>query len=185
MDCREAVTIKRRAYKRFKRCQNEETSVALKEARINCKRVIAKAKVLYWRTYLNKNVSNYSDTKILYKHLKRLKQRYSPAERPLNNNGTKTKSNLEKAEVLADTFAKASRSENLSESSRKYRNDEDKKHKDPPVKQGCPLNKKFTMNELRQCIKSVKNNKKATGADCISYRMILVKVSRGDFGMFT
>ena len=172
MDCREAVTIKRRAYKRFKRCQNEETSVALKEARINCKRVIAKAKVLYWRTYLNKNVSNYSDTKILYKHLKRLKQRYSPAERPLNNNGTKTKSNLEKAEVLADTFAKASRSENLSESSRKYRNDEDKKHKDPPVKQGCPLNKKFTMNELRQCIKSVKNNKKATGADCISYRMI-------------
>ena len=171
-ECHVAVTIKRRAYKKYKRKQNEETYANLREARINCKRTIAQSKVLYWRTYLDKNVSKYSDTKILFKHVKRIKQRYCPVERPLDINGDKTKTDFEKAEVLAEVFAKASRSEGLSKSLKTFREKEDKKRKDPVRRPGCPLNKTFSMAELRTCIKSVLNNKKATGSDPISYRMI-------------
>ena len=128
----------------------------MKEARLNCKCVIAKAKVVYWRNYLNENVLNYRDNKVLYKHLKHIKQRYCPAERPLNSNGTKTKSSLEKAKVLADVFAKASRTENLTESSRRFHEKADKERSDPAIKQGCPLNRNFSLTELTQCIKKHK-----------------------------
>ena len=170
--CHGAVKAKRQAYKRYKRHQNEETYTRFRDTRIHCKKVIAKAKVDYWRQYLSKNVAHYSDTKILFKHVKILKQRYCPVERPLINNGVKTKNEHEKANLLAETFAKASRSENLSKSARDYRQKEDSKRSDPPDNPDCPLNKRFSLSEMRQCIKSITNNKKATGIDPISYSMI-------------
>ena len=172
LDCLEAVRIKRRAYKRYKRRQNNDTHSALKEARINCKRVIAKAKVAYWKKYLNDNVSHYSDAKILFKHVRKIRWRYCPAEKPLIQNGRKTNSDKEKSEVLADQFAKASRSEYLPKSSKTYRDKEDNKRRDPPNNPNCPLNKIFGLSEMKLCIKGILNNKKATGSDPISYRMI-------------
>ena len=170
--CYEAVKTKRQAYKRYKRRQNNERYEILKAARVNCKKVIAKAKVEYWRKYLNKNISHYSDNKILFKHVKKLKQRFCQSEKPLVSDGVRTKNDKEKANVLADVFAKASRSDGLSQKARLHRTREDRNRTDPPTNPNCPLNKDFFLLELRKSIESIKNNKKATGSDPISYRMI-------------
>ena len=171
-ECSMVVKAKKRAFKMYKKKQCDQTFQALKETRIRCKRVIAQAKVEHWKKYLSENVNNYKDTRVLWKKVKQIKQRYCPAVTPLVHNGDQIVTDCGRAEVLADVFAKASQTNSLSEDIRRLREKEDANMKDPEPDFYSPINTAFSMSELCSCIDIVKNNKKATGSDPISYMMI-------------
>jgi ribonuclease HI len=171
-DCEAAVRRKRRAFTRYKRRQSEESYNELKLSRIECKRTIANSKKTHWERYISTNVQSYHDSSIIWKKVKSIKQRYCPVERPLVHDGIKTQTDLEKANLLANVFAKASQSESLSPSQQQYRLREEQKYKEPEPDFSSPLNFKFSFSDLNKCINSIKSVKKATGSDPVSYRLI-------------
>jgi ribonuclease HI/retron-type reverse transcriptase len=127
----------------------------------------------YWSNYLNDNIVDYRDSTKLWKKLKKINQRYNPPERPfLTAAGTLTKNNQEKANLLAETFAKASQTSSLSPEQQQYRVTQEATLQDPVPRNQDPINKSITLTELNLAIDSVKKVKKATGDDPISYIII-------------
>ena len=172
-ECAVAVTNKRKAYHYYKRNENDETLANFKKAKYECKRIIAQAKIKYLENYIENNILSFKDSCKLWKKIKRLKNRYHLPEQPLISQGIKTNSNLEKANILADTFAKNSQSIFLPEEIRSFRKDKELSV-EPPVslQSDSPMNVSFSKTELMITIKQIKHVKKSTGCDLISYDMI-------------
>jgi ribonuclease HI len=171
--CKTTQKEYRSALNTYRKLQNEDTFTSMKELKIKHKQAIAKAKVEYWRNFLNKNIENYRDSTKLWKKIKKINQRYRPPERPLTTAaGTVTKSNQEKADLLAETFAKASKTSSLPLNQRNHREATEATFEDPVPKNHEVINRPLTIIELDQAISSVKKVKKATGDDPISYILI-------------
>ena len=175
-ECAVAVRDKKKAYHLFKRHECEETSNNYKKAKNECKKIIAIAKIRYLENYIENNVKDFKDASKLWNKIKKIKNKYNLPEQPLVINGVKTKSNQEKADALAQSFAKNGRTEHLPEEIKQHREKEEetlRNHIDNiDLESDSPNNISFTKTELMICIKQINNIKKATGSDFISYDMI-------------
>jgi hypothetical protein len=171
-ECKQHQREQRKAYARYKKCQNEETYNDLKQTRIAFKKTVAEAKLNYWVNYTEENIGDYKDVGKMWKKVTKLKRRYNAPERPLVYIGKKTVNLKEKADVLADTFASASRTESLPAQLRAVRQEREKHFSDPVPDNDNPINFDFSMQDLENAIQSITDPKKATGSDQISYRMI-------------
>jgi hypothetical protein len=169
-DCDEAVRTKRKAYQNYNRQPGPDTFKLKKHAEDVCNQALAKAKL----NYLNKNnnkISNYKDLPYAWKQLNKIKRRYTRKEPPLTHGGGKTKNNQQKANLLAQTFARASQTRHLPKQERERRAKKGEVP-DPPPQNDHLINALITRKELLNTIDKVKNTQKATGADPISYIMI-------------
>ena len=170
--CKKEQSDLRKAYRRYKRCQSEETYLDMKIKRTSFKRTVAEAKLSYWHEYIDKNINDYKDSGKLWKKVMKIKRRYNPPERPLIQNGVKTKSLEDKANVLANVFAKASQTESLANNIREHRLNKEQEFIEPEGNNNQSFNVQFTMQELDDAIKTIKQPNKVTGKDLLSYPMI-------------
>ena len=170
--CKQKQTELRKAYHKYKKCQSEESYLDMRNKRIYFKRSVAEAKLNYWQTYVDENIQDYKDSGKLWKKVLKIKRRYNPPERPLVNNGVKTASLKEKANVLANAFAQNSQTESLAENIKEYRLNKEPEFLENGGNENPSLNAQFSMQELEDALKSIQHTQKATGKDLLSYQMI-------------
>src|ERR1043165_2452631 len=94
----------------------------------------------------------------------------------LNYNGLIGETNLEKANIFAKNYANTSNTQNYSEKFLKYKNNNNLKNNpyrinSNPAEEVEILNERFNLNELKQAIRSAKNNK-SPGDDKLPYELL-------------
>ena len=170
-DCQKAKSAFRKATKRYLRVRCDENELAKDQAELFYSKVRAEAKKNYWLNYLQQKVKTYKDTGILYKKLNKIKGRYDPPERPLEIDGCRIVDPKAKADIFAKTFASVSQNSSLTQEQYAFRSEQEKEYAKPIFKNSSQ-NNDFTMVELNKALFSIRNAKKSTGADPVSYIMI-------------
>ncbi|HMG39082.1 MAG TPA: reverse transcriptase domain-containing protein [Nitrososphaeraceae archaeon] len=129
-----------------------------------------------WQTYCSE-LTNQTKLGSVWNWARRMNGIASYSSIPtLNNNGLIAETNLEKANLLAKTYENISNTQNYSAKFLDYirdnnlQNNPHKISKDP-VNEIENLNDKFDINELKQAIRSAKNNK-SPGDDKIPYELL-------------
>ena len=171
-ECAAATSAKRCALRKFQRDMSEANKEALREAAHHCQAVADKAKQEHWERFCTSRITGPEDTAKLWKRVKSFKRQTRQPERPLLVNDRYTQGVQEKAEALADVFAKASQSQHLPEEMAKHRAEEECLFKTPVMDNSTPFNGDLTTRELKTAISGLGSASKATGEDPISYHMI-------------
>ena len=144
----------------------------LKQVTACHKHNITKAKQAHFDSYVRDNVKEAQDAGKIWRKVARLRHRYRLPESPLSDGGRLTKNDEEKANLLAETFAKASQTDHLGQPQKDYRAEQEQYHQRPEDDNSKPINLKLKSKELKKAIKSIKSTSKSTGKDPVSYKMI-------------
>ena len=152
--------------------QKKTRILKLKQVTACHKHNITKAKQDHFDSYVRENVREAQDAGKIWRKVARLRHRYRLPESPLSNGVILTKTDEEKANLLAETFAKASQTAHLGQKQRDYRAEQEQHHQRPVEDNSKPINLKFKQKELKKAIKGIKSTSKSTGKDPISYKMI-------------
>ena len=169
--CKLAQREYRSSVRKYLKQKNESSFTNMKNHRAMYNQTLANAKVEYWSKYLQKNVENYHDTTKLWKKLKEYKKAKIPPEKPLKFNGSYTRTPLEKAEVMAQSFAAVSNTVNLPKEAKEYREENKIEITKPAL--NTTTDNPLTYAEFIFAIKAIKNPNKSTGKDQLSYRLLL------------
>ena len=165
--CKNSVHLKRSALKEFKKNNTQENLDYLKLMKHNCSKVINEEKKKYW----NDNIKTENLTEA-WKTVKGHKSNFFPVSTPLTDGTKTTKSDLEKANLLADTFAGYSNDQDLlnkrqAEDDRIKQDIDNVKLEDQHV-----LNDIITVTDLGLAIHGIRKLKSATGTDPVSYYLL-------------
>nr|KAG5707542.1 hypothetical protein BaRGS_001090 [Batillaria attramentaria] len=171
-ECEEATAEKRRVLRAFKRNMTEENRELVRAATTHCSEVAEKARQEHWERFCREQVQEPKDSSKLWRMIRAHRRRGRLPERALLVNGQKTQTAKEKADALAETFAKASQTEHLPPEMREYRRTEEQRFEKSENDGHAPSNGDLTLEELRTAIGSLGSQGKATGHDPISYQMI-------------
>lgn len=171
-ECKDAVAKKRKANILCQKHVTVENLAERKAAERHCEKVIAKAKLTYWDSFVANEVRNPSDAQKVWQHIKKIKSNYRPVEKPLLVNGQKTSNNREKANALADNFAKVSQSAHLPPDCLAFRQQQEVLMNQPLDDNNHYTNKPFKLKELTKAITQIKKTNKAAGTDPLSYQII-------------
>nr|KAG5698173.1 hypothetical protein BaRGS_030536 [Batillaria attramentaria] len=171
-ECEEATAEKRRVLRAFKRNMTEENRELVRAATTHCSEVAEKARQEHWERFCTEQVQEPKDSSKLWRMIRAHRRRGRLPERALLVNGQKTQTAKEKADALAETFAKASQTEHLPPEMREYRRTEEQRFEKSENDGQAPSNGDLTLEELRTAIGSLGSQGKATGHDPISYQMI-------------
>nr|KAG5689128.1 hypothetical protein BaRGS_013889 [Batillaria attramentaria] len=171
-ECEEATAKKRRVLRAFKRNMTEENRELVRAATTHCSEVAEKARQEHWERFGTEQVQEPKDSSKLWRMIRAHRRRGRLPERALLVNGQKTQTAKEKADALAETFAKASQTEHLPPEMREYRRTEEQRFEKSENDGQAPSNGDLTLEELRTAIGSLGSQGKATGHDPISYQMI-------------
>nr|KAG5704907.1 hypothetical protein BaRGS_003890 [Batillaria attramentaria] len=171
-ECEEATAEKRRVLRAFKRNMTEENRELVRAATTHCSEVAEKARQEHWERFCAEQVQEPKDSSKLWRMIRAHRRRGRLPERALLVNGQKTQTAKEKADALAETFAKASQTEHLPPEMREYRRTEEQRFEKSENDGQAPSNGDLTLEELRTAIGSLGSQGKATGHDPISYQMI-------------
>nr|KAG5695960.1 hypothetical protein BaRGS_017541 [Batillaria attramentaria] len=171
-ECEEATAEKRRVLRAFKRNMTEENRELVRAATTHCSEVAEKARQEHWERFCTEQVQEPKDSSKLWRMIRAHRRRGRLPERALLVNGQKTQTAKEKADALAETFAKASQTEHLPPEMREYRRTEEQRFEKSENDGHAPSNGDLTLEELRTAIGSLGSQGKATGHDPISYQMI-------------
>nr|KAG5691618.1 hypothetical protein BaRGS_023789 [Batillaria attramentaria] len=171
-ECEEATAKKRRVLRAFKRNMTEENRELVRAATTHCSEVAEKARQEHWERFCTEQVQEPKDSSKLWRMIRAHRRRGRLPERALLVNGQKTQTAKEKADALAETFAKASQTEHLPPEMREYRRTEEQRFEKSENDGQAPSNGDLTLEELRTAIGSLGSQGKATGHDPISYQMI-------------
>nr|KAG5696331.1 hypothetical protein BaRGS_027941 [Batillaria attramentaria] len=171
-ECEEATAEKRRVLRAFKRNMTEENRELVRAATTHCSEVAEKARQEHWERFCTEQVQEPKDSSKLWRRIRAHRRRGRLPERALLVNGQKTQTAKEKADALAETFAKASQTEHLPPEMREYRRTEEQRFEKSENDGQAPFNGDLTLEELRTAIGSLGSQGKATGHDPISYQMI-------------
>ena len=146
--------------------------IKLKQMTARHKHNISNAKQAHFDSYVRENVKEAQDAGKMWRKVTRLRHRFRLPESPLWDGVKPTQNNEEKANLLAETFAKASQTEHLGQSQKDYRAEQEQYHQRPVEDNTKPINLKLKRKELNKAIKGIKSASKSTGKDPISYKMI-------------
>lgn len=146
----------------------------MKKYKIQCNRIIAKAKKDYWVKFCEKEILESKDVYKVWKKVKDMKNKHSTQSYPVNIDNNKFPSPLEKAEAFAKAFCEQSSSSSLDENIRTRRAESENKeeYKDPEIDENLYINCPLTINELNETLASFATNTSAVGIDGISYQML-------------
>ena len=133
---------------------------------------ISKAKQGDFDTFVKDEVNEAQDSGKIWRKVSRLRHRYKLPEAPLWNGNRYTETNKEKADLLAETFAKASQTKYLGQAQKEFRTEQERNHEKPAEDNSKPFNLNLKRKELNKAIKGIKSASKSTGKDPISYKMI-------------
>jgi ribonuclease HI len=171
--CEEAVKSKRKTYNLYRRCCTAESHKAMVEAKVECKRVVAQAKVDYWRNYVESMNGAESLSKV-WKKIKKMKQQYNPADSPLSDGDRVLVTAEEKAAAFANTFSKVSSNSHLPQDMKLFRRQYESKTEfvDPIPDNTLSYNSPITMHEIDRALASIKKVSVKEGGDRVTYRML-------------
>ena len=172
--CEEAVQNKKEKYKQYIRNKTEINHTLMKQAKINCNRVIAEAKKNYWNTFCSSEISNHKDLKKIWKKVHEMKNGIQLPQYPIKLDNNKFPSNCQKAEIFAEMFTKTSCVEGLPDTCKKFRTTEESKemYADPTPTNEHYVNAPITLQELKNELKTLSNKKTSVGLDAISNQML-------------
>ena len=174
MDCDKAINNKKSTYKKWLKSKSEVDFLAMKKAKIDCNRQIAKAKKEYWSNFVEKEISNYSDSHITWKQVSQMKHGYVLPQCPVKLPGKEFPSSQEKAEAFAQMFASVSNTSSLSVEEIRLRNNLENsiKFQEPNPDNEHIINDEIKMTELSDALEFLRNRKSAVGCDGISYTLL-------------
>nr|KAG5686914.1 hypothetical protein BaRGS_020723 [Batillaria attramentaria] len=154
-ECEEATAEKRRVLRAFKRNMTEENRELVRAATTHCSEVAEKARQEHWERFCTEQVQEPKDSSKLWRMIRSHRRRGRLPERALLVNGQKTQTAKEKANALAETFAKASQTEHLPPEMREYRRTEEQRFEKSENDGQAPSNGGLTLEELRTAIGSL------------------------------
>ena len=142
------------------------------KAKIQCKRIIAQAKLAHWNNFVG-NLDDRVDLGNVYKEIKKIKQQYCPPDFDLRAGDRVIKTNQAKADAFAEVLGDASSTCQLPAGMQEYRDSyktlnllQDPAPADLAV--NCPL----TRAELETALSSITKLKVSEGVGRVSYRML-------------
>ena len=170
--CGEAVKRKRYYYKKYRQNCTEETHGEMTKAKIECKKVIAQAKLDHWNHFVG-NLDDKADLGAVYKEIKKIKQQYCLPDSDLREGDRVFKTKKAKADAFAEVFSNASSIDHLPAGMREYR---DAYERNNPLQDPAPadlaINCPLTHAELETALTSITKLKVSEGPDLVSYRML-------------
>jgi hypothetical protein len=131
-----------------------------------------RSKRSHWEKFCIEEIREPKDLARLWKKIKSFQHKYHLPEKSLLVNNHLTANNMEKADALADTFAKNSKLSCLSADDQKFRKENEKKFTDPDPDNSQIYNQDFSLSDLKLAINGLSSKGKATGFDPISNKMI-------------
>ena len=170
--CHEATAAKRRAMRTFKSNMSEENRKAVEETTKRCQEIADNAKKEHWERFVTEQVQEPKDGSKVWRKVREYRKRCRKPERPLLVDGQLTRDASEKANALAETFAKVSQSSQLPAEAAGFRRREEENFTAPVADNSTPFNGSLTLGELKTAIGSIGSASKASGRDPISYQMI-------------
>ena len=172
-ECEEATTTKRKALRKYQANRCATNRAALHEATRACASSLLEAKKSHWEEFCQQEVQGPQDTSKVWKRLKLLKGGRRLPDKPLIHQGRPTRSNQEKADALAETFAKISQTAHLPPEEQQRRREAETNFTAPDYEDNTtPYNSDITPGEVRAAILDITNKSKATGQDPVSYHMV-------------
>ena len=158
-ECARAVAQRRRARKREERRPTMANFIDLRRCTANAKKIIKRTKRETWHSYCN-TLTAYTPTKQVWDMVKKLNGVKVSNSIPIKENGTPIHDNKRKAEILADTL-----DETLGEDPTQISNEIRATIQEAKIQQAnLEINSRFTLEELKESIKSTESNK-AAGED--------------------
>lgn len=173
-ECEIAIKTKKEKYKQYIKNKTESSHHEMKLAKNNCNRVIYKAKQEYWNSFCTKDITNFNDSKKIWKKLHDMKSKERLPSFPIKLGNNQFPSDLDKAEAFVDFFSTNSRSEGLSTNSKMFRNEIEMStlENNYNIHQDIFINAPITLDEVHKAIFSLKNKNVSVGIDIISNDMI-------------
>lgn len=148
-----AIKGRNRAFKQLKKQHNLETLVQYKKAQAVIRKTVKTAKRVYWRKYCS-SIGRETALAGVWGMIRKMNGNKSKYEIPvLYSSNRKAISNMEKAELLANTFLKVHASDNLLAEARQSRNNTLMKHPGVTKRKastGRDLDLPFTILELKR-----------------------------------
>lgn len=173
-ECNIAVKAKHKSAGLYRRHPTDENFNEMKQKKVDCKRTIATAKSQYWTDYIS-SLPQKPDLGKIWDKVKKLKGTYNPPDPVLiDDNKKKHITAKDKADLLADTFAKVSCTNELPTERADHRRNYENNNPLPAIDMGNKdlINQPLTDRELAGALNSIKNLKVAAGSDVVTYRMI-------------
>ena len=171
-ECREAVKNKRKALKKYSKCMCGVHHKAWVEAKQECKKIVAQAKIAEWKKFVYELQDRENLTEV-YTKIKGMKGQYVSSNTKLVDGDEEYITSLSKANKLADIFCKASSFEGLTNEAKERRlKEEEVTFVDPPPNNDLDINQDICMSELERALTGIKNVKVSEGPDRLSYRML-------------
>jgi ribonuclease HI len=172
-ECDNACAKKRKAMRDYKKNATHFNKEALISATKSCEETILASKSSYWEKLCLEKMNEPKDSSKIWTKIKSFQHKYKVPEKPLLTNGHQTANNLEKAEILAQTFAQNSTSTScLSADALKFRKEKEKHFCDPIPNNSDIFNQDLSFTDLKLAINGLSSKGKATGKDPISNKMI-------------
>lgn len=172
-NCEMAIKGKNRAFKQLKKQHNLETLVQYRKAQAIVRKTVKTAKRMFWWKYCS-SIGRETALARVWGMIRKMNGNKSKYEIPvLYSNNSKAISNMEKAELFANTFLKVHASDNLSAEARQSRNDTLMQHPGVTKRQastGRDLDLPFTVLELKRAIANARQT--SPGKDDICYKML-------------
>jgi ribonuclease HI len=173
-DCDSAVNERNRAQSEAnKKGAKSQAAMEYRRLRGVAQRVIKDAKANYWRTYCD-TLTGSTKMGSVWRMAKKMTGNNSCSTIPTLTKDNKDHcSNIEKANLLAQTFANTSNNSNLSESFKRHRAKMEIQYalQHPQCNDGEAINQAFEFHELATAIRQSKNNS-SPGKDRIVYEML-------------
>ena len=176
-ECDKSKMHLRLCSKTLHKCVNGTNLDAWKQAEADYIKTIAKAKLSDWEKTLNEKVTDYRDSKTLWRKVKQKRKGQKPMQRPFIITDSKGNKHIyigdqAKADSLAETIAKKSQNISLTQKQLDARKRFEESYTDPIPDNTKEFNKSITMAELERAIYDVRDKNKAGGTDRVTYKII-------------
>lgn len=172
-ECASVVRKKRKAFKKVKQTHNFQDLIKYKQLQADVRRIVRKAKVMYWKLFCN-GVGNNTPIEEVWGMMKKMRGIQKSKEYPvLSMEGEIAAEDGEKVEMFLKTFVKINSTENLTEQSKEIRKDVLKEYPDllrTKETEHISLDLTFFLSELRNTVRRMKQS--APGMDGVSYTMM-------------
>ena len=165
-DCKKAIAERKSILRNSNLRPTQENLAKFKIARAKARRTIKQSKRASWRQYVSR-LDSRSSVKKTWEMIRKINGKFnvnSVSHLDTDNGNFTSKQDI--ANVLADTFAKKSSSENYSSTFRKQQTVEEKSKLNFKSSNKEHYNKDFTIKELRKALKKCHDT--AVGSDDIN-----------------
>ena len=173
-ECEIAVSHKKEQFKVWMKYKTDTDFISYKSAKMQCKKIIAKAKKHFWTEYYKREVSESKDLTKVWKKVREMKNGSCLPSFPIQLENNKFPTMYEKAEAFVNMFSENSLSS-------KIQNDIEKgRSKEKQIDLGeLSLDNLHYMNgpihfsEFIEALETFTNNSSAVGIDGVSYKMLI------------